>query len=478
MTHACPVQSAARNSPGAKALETAAVRWNYSELEAQIDATARRWGRLGVQPGDRIASLCGNEAQSAVGFFACARVGAVWAPVHARLAPVEQAALLKRLAPARLLDENGADGPWSPTDSEAPAMFSVPRAPPDGTAAILFSSGTTGTPKAVLLSWRNFDALADAARRRLGDSPADRFLLSLPLHHVGGLAMLYRAMWSRARVHLEARWDAQAHLSTLADFGATQVSWVPTQLKRLLGVLSPSTRLSLRVALVGGGPVPASLLARADAQGLPAVQTYGLTEATSQVCTELPADATGETAGPPLEGVEVRVRAADGNVCPPGEIGEIEIRGPSVSSGYWGEKPRGEAWFATGDLGALDARGRLHVAARRVDLIVSGGENIYPAEVESVLARHPAVADAVVVPVMDEEWGQLPVAMVQARPGARVEEALLRAFAREQLAAFKVPKRCLEVIEVPRHANGKLNRYAARAHVERALGVGFLTERT
>jgi o-succinylbenzoate---CoA ligase len=207
--------------------------------------------------------------------------------------------------------------------------------------------------------------------------------------------------------------------------------------------------------LVGGGPAPVALLARARAAGLPVLHTYGLTEAGSQVTAERPGDADGATAGWPLPGVEVRV-----------SDGEIEVRGPTMMLGYLGEPPL-SGWFPTGDLGAVDGRGRLVVQARRSDLIVSGGENVYPAEVEAALLSHPDVADCAVLPWPDEELGQIGCAAVVVR--RPVGDAELREHCRARLAGFKVPRKFAVLDALPRNAAGKADRPALLRFLQGAL---------
>jgi len=207
--------------------------------------------------------------------------------------------------------------------------------------------------------------------------------------------------------------------------------------------------------LVGGGPCPVDLLAEARARGWPVLQTYGLTEVTSQVATERPAEADGATAGPPLDGTKLRVVG-----------GEIQVRGPTVMRGYAGDPAAtaraftADGWLRTGDLGALDARGRLTVFSRRTDLVVTGGENVYPAEVEAALLAHPDVEDAAVCGIPDAEWGQSVAAAVQLRRA--VDAAELVRHCRGRLAGFKVPRVLLEVTALPRNANGKVDRVALR----------------
>jgi O-succinylbenzoic acid--CoA ligase len=199
---------------------------------------------------------------------------------------------------------------------------------------------------------------------------------------------------------------------------------------------------SVRAILIGGGPVPAPLLERARRAGLPVLQTYGLTETASMATCERLGDADGSSAGPPMPGLELRIAGS-----------EIEVRGPQVMRGYLGSEPvRG--WFPTGDLGELDSRGRLLVHARRTDLIVSGGENIYPREVEAALLAHPLVREAAVLPAPDERWGQVGVAYV----AGGAAESDLRDFLRGRLAKFKIPARFVSVPELPRNAAGKVDR--------------------
>jgi O-succinylbenzoic acid--CoA ligase len=220
----------------------------------------------------------------------------------------------------------------------------------------------------------------------------------------------------------------------------------------------------LRFVLLGGGPCPAPLLSRARDAGFPVAPTYGLTEATSQVATRAP-DAPQDAGLAPLPGTEVRIADEAGRWLPPGREGEICVRGPSLMTGYW-RRPEATAaalrdgWLHTGDIGRLDAARGLHVLDRRSDLIVSGGENVYPAEVEAVLLAHPAVAEAGVAAVADATWGARPAAWWVARPGAEADADTLARFCRERLAGYKVPVAYRRVASLPRTAAGKLRRHA------------------
>jgi O-succinylbenzoic acid--CoA ligase len=263
------------------------------------------------------------------------------------------------------------------------------------------------------------------------------WLCALPLSHVGGLSILLRSAIYATAADVHERWDTERALAAIAG-GATLVSVVPTTLARLLdaGLEHPPR---LRCALVGGGPCPPALLERAAAAGVPVAQTYGLTEACSQVTTARPGDSSAD-AGPPLFCTRVTI-----------EEGEICVRSPTVV-------PQAGPLLRTGDLGTLDAEGRLTVTGRRSDTIVTGGENVAPTEVEALLESHPAVAEALVEGLPDAQWGEAVAARVVLKPGAEAAEADLRDFCASRLAGFKVPKAIEFVPELPRTASGKLLR--------------------
>jgi O-succinylbenzoic acid--CoA ligase len=309
------------------------------------------------------------------------------------------------------------------------------------TAVLLQTSGTSGAPKPVELSFGNLLWSALGSGVALGTHPAERWLCALPLAHVGGLGIVVRSAIGATTALVHPGWDTERVLGALERDGVTLVSVVPTTLARLLDA-GPRRPPHLRCALAGGAPVPPALVRRALRAGIPVAQTYGLTEATSQVTTAAPGDAAPD-AGPPLFCTRVRI-APDG---------EIHVAGPTVAG------PPGRE-LATGDLGALDPAGRLTVTGRKADTIVSGGENVAPAEVEAVLAEHPAVSEAVVLGRPHPEWGEAVVARVVLRPGAHASEAELRRHAAERLAGFKVPKEIAFTSALPRTRSGKILRRA------------------
>jgi O-succinylbenzoic acid--CoA ligase len=400
----------------------------YGELAAAAARGAGALAAAGVGPGDRVALALDPGLDWVVALHACLWRGAVAVPVDPRLAPAERAA--RRRACALALD--------APLPGGDPLAPHVPA--PDEVALGLFTSGTTGPGTPVDLTHGNVQAAALGSAVALGLHPDERWLCPLPLAHVGGLLILLRSAIYATEVRLHPRFDAAAAVRALAEEGVTLVSVVPTMLARMLdaGLRDPP---HLRRALLGGGPVPPALLARAQAAGVPVVPTYGMTQACSQLTTAVPGD---PTAGWPLPGVQVAI-APDG---------EILARGATIAPGALAP----DGWLHTGDLGALDARGRLVVTGRRADTIVSGGENVAPSEVEAVLLAHPDVADAGVHGRPDPEWGEAVVAQVVARPGAELDPDALRAWAGERLARFQVPKAIRLVDDLPRTPSGKLRR--------------------
>jgi O-succinylbenzoic acid--CoA ligase len=330
-----------------------------------------------------------------------------------------------------------------PTDPRDPR-------PPDGSEVragegdtVLFTSGTTGSPKPVVLTRTNHEASAIASAWNLGVAPDDRWLCVLPLHHVGGLAILWRSVIYGTTVVLHERFDPAAVVAAFERGEVTIASLVPTMLRRLrdAGLSGPG---GVRAILLGGGPVPRDLLEWSAAIGLPVLQTYGMTETASQIATLRAEEAVAHhgSAGRPLLGVELAV----------GDRGEILVRGPMVAAGA----VAADGWLHTGDRGHVDEDGFLHVEGRLDDVIVTGGENVSAVEVEEALLAHPAVADAAVAGKGDAEWGQAVVAWVVL--ATHVPDAELRDHCRGRLSSFKVPKAFVRVDELPRNAAGKVVR--------------------
>ena len=313
---------------------------------------------------------------------------------------------------------------------------------PSDAASVLFTSGTSGRPKGVRLTIRNWEAAASASVQHLGHGPADTWLLALPLHHVAGLSILVRSAYVGGAVRMLPGFDPVA-VATHLRRGVSVVSMVPTMLSRVLDI-DPGPYDGLKAVLLGGGPIPDRVLDRASAAGLPVLPTYGLTETAGQVATLKPG-APIENKAHPLPGVDIRIDSDH----------RIAVRGPMLSPGYVGEPDRGaEDWLVTGDLGTIDDDGALRVTGRADTIIVSGGENIDPAVVEATLLRVDGVQEALVAGLTSEEWGMEAVCLYvgQANP-AQVETAL-----RQILPGFMIPKRWRQVAGLPMTPMGKPDR--------------------
>jgi O-succinylbenzoic acid--CoA ligase len=334
-----------------------------------------------------------------------------------------------------------------PTDRRAP-IVEAPDVGAQPGDTVLFTSGTAGVPKPVILTQANHEASAIASAWNLGVAPDDRWLCVLPMHHVGGLAILWRCAIYGITAVVRDQFDA-AEAAELVEAGeVTLASLVPTMLRRMrdAGLRGPGR---LRAVLLGGGPVPRDLLEWSAAIGLPVLQTYGMTETASQVVTLSAEEALHHhgSAGRPLLGVELRI----------GDGGEILVRGPMVARGA----VHADGWLHTRDRGRLDEDGFLHVEGRLDDVIVTGGENVMAGEVEEALLAHPAVADAAVAGRPDPEWGSAVTAWVVL--ATHVPDGELAAHCRARIAAHKVPKAFVRVRELPRNAAGKVVRRELRA---------------
>jgi O-succinylbenzoic acid--CoA ligase len=416
---------AARTRGDRVALATPTQTLTYADLETRARGVAGALRSLGIAAGDRVALALASH-QLVPALHGCLMLGAVAVPIDLRLGREERAA---RQASARLVVEEPLWGEPIRRPHE-----------PDGDeiATLMFTSGTTAGPKPVTLSYDNWLWNALGSALALGLDPDERWLCPMPLAHVGGLSIQVRSAIYGTTVLLHDRFDTESVLAALSDPDerVTLVSLVPTMLARLLdaGLREPPT---LRRVLLGGGPVAPALLERARAAAVPVSPSFGMTETCSQVATD----------GVALMGSELKV-AGDG---------ELLVRGRAVSRAALAA----DGWLHTGDLAELDERGRLRLIGRKADTIVTGGENVAPAEVEAVLAEHPAVADAAVLGRSDEEWGEMVIARIVVRPnggGGLPTEEELRAHCAARLASFKVPKRIEFVDGLPRSVTGKLLR--------------------
>lgn len=462
--------------PDEPAIKTASLSWTRAQLLEASDSLSAALADAGVEPGSRVASLLSDDAPAVVLINAVRRLGAVLVPLNRRSAASELREQLEAVS-ARLLVFDRAHAEQASvaaSDVEGLGVEALLAAAPcavrpqlrdeidlDAPGVIVFTSGTSGTPKGAVLSHGNLAASAHAWAELLRPLRSDRWLACLPLFHVAGLAVVTRsARWGVA-LEIMQGFEAGA-VSRALDGGVSHVSLVPTQLDELLkarrGLPPPA---GLRAVLLGGGPIPAVLLERARAAGYPVITTYGMTETSSGIAAGGLDAATlaDPTAGRPLHRVEVRIAEPD----PADGSGEILVRGPMVFSGYLGStaataEPVRDGWLHTGDIGTLDAAGLLRVADRRSDLLVSGGENVYPAQIEEILCLHPAIAQAAVVGQPDARWGAVPIAFVVLQRDAVFSASELQQHCRAHLAAYKVPVEVHRLGELPRDELGKVRR--------------------
>jgi fatty-acyl-CoA synthase len=448
----------ARLTPNRVAIESLEGDWTYAELERRSDELA-----ASIEPGSRVSTLTGNTAEHVAVFYACAKAGACLHPISWRLAPAEVAFQLDDAEPAVLLVQD-EQRPLAEAALELAAVrpplelgarASSSRAPePSDPLLLIYTSGTTGKPKGALLTQANCFWTNLSFDLATGIGQHDVVLQVLPQFHVGGWnVQAVLGWWKGARVLLERGFDAARCLELIETRGVSTMMGVPANYLLIAqeARFASADLSSLRLAVVGGAPMPVPLLDTWAARGVEIVQGYGLTEAAPNVLCLPPEDARRKagSAGKPYPYVECRLS----------ESGELQVRGPNVFPGYW-RNPEATAaafdgeWLLTGDIAECDEDGCYWIRGRSKDMILSGGENVYPAEVESVLHAHPAVVEAAVVGVPDEKWGEVGAAYVVVR--VEVDDDELRAWCTERLARFKVPKSFHRIDALPRNSLGKV----------------------
>jgi fatty-acyl-CoA synthase len=480
-------------SAGTAALVCGETSISYNRLAERIDRLAAALAARDVTRGDRVAYLGENEPAFLETFFAVTRLGAVFVPLNTRLAAPEIAYMLADSAAGLLVHAEAL----TPAAEAAAAEAGAPRivvGAATGTAEsfdeiieaasgerpdvdiddadpamILYTSGTTGRPKGAVIShgnitWNCVNVLVDYDL-----TSSDVALMISPMFHVASLTMgVLPALLKGATVVLEAGFSAARALELVERHRATAISGVPTTYQMICEhpAWADTDISSLRILTCGGSAVPARVLDAYEARGLSFTGGYGMTE-TSPGATSLQPRYSREMAGSaglPHFFTDVRIADPDGAELPAGEVGEIQVRGPNVIAGYW-QRPDATAdsfadggWFRSGDLGRLDEDGFLYISDRLKDMIISGGENVYPAEIERIILEIEAVQGVAVVGVPDERWGEVPHAAVEVRPGYTLDDGAVQRHLAGRLARYKIPKSVEIVAELPRTASGKIRK--------------------
>lgn len=462
-------------TPDKIALITSTTTLTFRQLDQQVDAMMTRWQHAGIQRGEHVGMVIEPSPLSVVQIFTAMRAGVVFVPINTRLTVAEMSQQLtlsecKWVLPcgdANTLHQlNHAGHKIANLDTIAPE---VPTSKPSATIdldkpfTIIHTSGTSGTPKGAMLTYGNFFYSAMSSAYRLGTLPHDRWLCALPLFHVGGLSIILRACLYGITVDLMDRFDLETINRNLSEEPITLVSLVPTMLYRLLEHGTPEKWTHLRMVLLGGAAGTPELLEKAKSAGVRVATTYGMTEATSQVATVLPDDVLKKptSVGKPLMFTQIRVVDETGQDQATGDYGEVIVRGETVMRGYYNQpepttKVLRDGWLYTGDIGYLDTDGDLFIVQRRTDLIVTGGENVYPAEVEAVLRKHPSIKEVAVVGIQDVEWGQRVAAAIVLKDDMNADD--IATFARQHLAGYKIPRTIKFVAELPQTSSGKIER--------------------
>ena len=463
------LREAALSRPDAHALNDGERAWTYAELDAAVGRMARRLSPLGVAPGATVALVAHPNALSVQAIHAVHRTGAVLAPLNPRLNPASIENALETVGPCVILSTRqdilalGLDPDWvTPVDdlpkavvpgegaADSPSMREDPESP----LAVILTSGTSGDPKTIPIYSNALDTNSRAVAARLDLGETDRWYASLSIAHIGGLAQIHRSVQVGCTLLVRGKFSARV-LADLIDSGdVTHTSLVPTMLQQLLEVREGlSVPPTLKCLLVGGAAAGKDLVETALRKGYPIALTYGITEACSQVATAPPklVRTKPDAVGPPLDGIELRFR----------DSGEICIRGVTVSQAVVDE----DGWFSTGDLGAFDDDGHLRVTGRLGDRIISGGVNVDPLFVETVMRKLPGVSGVAVVGVPDDLWGEVVVAMVVLDSDTPPDLQALIAVTRERLATAEVPRRIEFVDALPLNVNGKVDRSRVRARL-------------
>jgi fatty-acyl-CoA synthase len=497
MTVSAQVARHARSRPSAIALKYGELRLSYAQLHEQAGRFANVLVGCGVRAGDRVAVLAVNGPEYVSAYVACARIGAVCVPINFRLTVPEVAYQLRHSGASVVVADQGLAAAATEAGrglgmsvlviggevrslaaelAAAPATYAEHRVDEDGPAVIMYTSGTTGSPKGAVLSHRNLHTGVVAKALHTGIPVHCRtWLVGTPLFHIAGLMSCLNALYLGGTIVLQAsgRFDATQTIEVLERERINAAFFVPSQWREI--VRSPALEgrdFSALLSATWGGEAASPQLVREIVQAFPTAavsSVFGQTETSATATVLLGEDAVRKpgSVGTPMIHVECRLVDDDMNDVAPGEVGEMVYRGPTVMLGYWNDPERTSdafrgGWFHSGDLLRADEDGYLYVVDRKKDMIISGGENVYCAEVENVIAGHPKVGSVAVIGVPHEKWGEVPMAVIVPRGDAAPDAAEIETFTRRRLATYKVPRRIAVVDQLPLNASGKVRKDVLR----------------
>ncbi|MDQ0157840.1 o-succinylbenzoate--CoA ligase [Robertmurraya andreesenii] len=460
--------------------------YSFKEMYERALKQAGHLQSQGVKKGDYVAVLLQNHVDSVVMLLSLQLIGGIAVILNNRLTAEELAWQIEDSNSILFITEEGfrdklarlqLEIPWlwkatiDTSNSMSPAVQDEVNL--DDVCSVMYTSGTTGKPKGVLQTYGNHWWSATGSALNLGISEDDCWLCTVPLFHISGFSILMRSIIYGMRMVLHEGFNEGLVLETIETEKVTIMSVVTTMLSRLVEALNHRTLPSrFRCMLLGGGPAPLPLLEKCVEKNIPVFQSYGMTETSSQIVTLSPEYSISKlgSAGKALFPSQVKIADSNGKEIEANQSGEILVKGPNVTSGYLNREVESrkqfvDGWLKTGDVGYLDEEGFLYVLDRRSDLIISGGENIYPAEIEGILTSHPDIEDAGVIGAADHQWGQVPVAFVK-KIGSVAEEEIIH-YCSERLARYKLPKKIYFVDELPRNASRKLLRRELRQMLDK-----------
>jgi len=481
-------------------------RYTFSQLNERVNRLANAFLKLGVQKGDRVALLQVNCNQCVETYFAVAKIGAIYVPLNFRAKGDELTYMLNSsesgtlLIGDRYIDlvnsmkpnlksvqrfisiESKHDGMLYYEDllSSSPADEVVTEIDDDDTTILMYTAGTTGFPKGVMLSHNSFSIYVLENVTPADPELEERNILTVPLYHVAGIQAMMAAIYGGRTLIMERQFEAKEWMELVEKEKANRAMMVPTMLKQLMDhpEFGKHDLSSLRVITYGAAPMPLPVIKKALEvfPGVSFINAFGQTETASTITTLSPEDHIIEgteeekqkklkrlsSIGKPMSDVEMKVVDEEGHELPPGEVGEIVARGPRVMTGYWRDEEKTkktvdkDGWVHTGDMGYMDEDGYFYLGGRATDMIIRGGENISPEEVENVLHSNPKIEEAAVIGVPDEEWGEQPRAIVVLKKGETATAEEIMEYCRERLASFKRPRSVVFVDELPRNPMGKV----------------------